>query len=59
MNPEKLAAASLTALARLWYVLRHPRWYARRCGFGTFQILFLPAVTTGSLLTALYLGRPR
>lgn len=59
MNLGKLAAASLTTLARLWYVLRHPRRYARRCGFGTFQILLLPAVTTGSLLTALYLGRPQ
>ncbi|MZE80030.1 hypothetical protein [Streptomyces xinghaiensis] len=59
MSPEKPAAASLTTLARLWHVLRHPRWYARRCGFGTFQILVLPAVTTGSLLTALYLGHPR
>lgn len=59
MSPQKETAGSQTTLARLGFALRHPRTYARQCGFGTFQILFLPAVTVGSPLTALYLAHPR
>ncbi|MFE2097908.1 hypothetical protein [Streptomyces sp. NPDC059468] len=60
MSPQKQAVTSQTALGRLRNALRHPRTYARECGFGTFHILFLPTVTVGSLLlTALYLDHLR
>jgi hypothetical protein len=56
MSPRKQAAASWSTLARLGYVLRHPRWYAQRFGFGAFQVLFLPALVVGTLVLALCLG---
>lgn len=59
MSPQKETAGAQTTFARLGDALRHPCTYARQCGFGTFQILFLPAVAVGSLLTVLYFDQAR
>lgn len=46
-------------LGRVGWVLRHPARYVGRFGFGAFQMLFLPALVTGALVTTLYTGRSR
>ncbi|MGW7237035.1 hypothetical protein [Streptomyces sp. NPDC054804] len=39
--------------------LRHPAKYVGRFGFGSFQMLFLPVLVTGTALTTLYAGQIR
>ncbi|MEW2300045.1 hypothetical protein AB0958_08690 [Streptomyces sp. NPDC006655] len=39
--------------------LRHPAKYVGRFGFGSFQVLFLPVLVTGTALTTLYAGQIR
>jgi hypothetical protein len=46
-------------LAQVGWVLRHPATYVGRFGFGTFQVLFLPVLVTGTTLTTLYAGQFR
>ncbi|MFF0014719.1 hypothetical protein [Streptomyces sp. NPDC005374] len=46
-------------LDQVGWVLRHPATYVGRFGFGTFQVLFLPALVTGTTLTTLYAGQFR
>ncbi|GGS15150.1 hypothetical protein GCM10010269_62960 [Streptomyces humidus] len=49
----------LRLLDQVGWVLRHPVTYVGRFGFGTFQVLFLPVLVTGTTLTMLYTGRLR
>ena len=46
-------------LDQVGWVLRHPATYIGRFGFGTFQVLFLPVLVTGTTLTTLYSGQFR
>lgn len=46
-------------LDQVGWVLRHPATYVGRFGFGTFQVLFLPVLVTGTTLTTLYAGQFR
>ncbi|MGW3848680.1 hypothetical protein [Streptomyces fagopyri] len=46
-------------LGQVGWVLRHPATYVGRFGFGTFQVLFLPVLVTGTTLTTLYAGQFR
>ncbi|MET9448161.1 hypothetical protein [Streptomyces cinerochromogenes] len=46
-------------LDQVGWVLRHPATYVGRFGFGTFQVLFLPVLVTGTTLTTLYTGQFR
>lgn len=43
-------------LGQAGWVLRHPAKYVGRFGFGALQVLFLPALATGTTLTMLYTG---
>ncbi|MFF5496281.1 hypothetical protein [Streptomyces aquilus] len=49
----------LRLLDQVGWVLRHPATYVGRFGFGTFQVLFLPVLVTGTTLTTLYVGQAR
>lgn len=47
----------LRLLGQVRWVLRHPATYVGRFGFGTFQVLLLPVLVTGTTLTMLYTGQ--
>ncbi|MER6076994.1 hypothetical protein [Streptomyces sp. NPDC001833] len=46
-------------LGQVGRALRHPAKYVGRFGFGSFQVLFLPVLVTGTTLTMLYAGQIR
>ncbi|MFF0106107.1 hypothetical protein [Streptomyces hirsutus] len=46
-------------LDQVGWVLRHPVAYARRFGFGAFQVLLLPVLVTSTTLTTFYAGQFR
>ncbi|GAB2328391.1 hypothetical protein STREPTOSP366_35700 [Streptomyces variabilis] len=49
----------LRLLGQVGWALGHPATYVGRFGFGTFQVLFLPVLVTGTTLTTLYAGQSR
>ncbi|MGW2886419.1 hypothetical protein ACWDDN_13880 [Streptomyces griseoruber] len=46
-------------LRQVGRVLRHPAEYVGRVGLGSFQVLFLPVLVTGTTLTTLCAGQLR